>query len=117
MARLFRTFTGETKLLLDHVAMAESFFSRGKGLLGCSSLEPNQGLWIKPCNNIHTFFMKFSIDCIFVDRRMHVIKVIHDVKPFRIIGPYWKSHSVFEVNTGFAHRNNINVGDQFYVVS
>lgn len=117
MAKLYRTYPGNTQLLLENIEVAESFFSRGKGLLGRLNLEMQQGLWIKPCNNIHTFFMKFNIDCIFIDRQMHVTRVIHDVKPFRMLGPFWKSHSVIEASAGFAKNYNVNVGDQLYVVS
>lgn len=117
MAKLYRTHPGEAQLLLEKIELAESFMSRGKGLLGRKNMAENHGLWIKPCNNIHTFFMKFSIDCIFVDRSMHVTRVIHDVKPFRMVGPYWKSHSVIETKAGFAKKYNVNKGDQLYVVS
>ena len=55
---------------LTQLELAESFWQRGKGLLGHSKLEFDQALWIKPCNNIHTMFMRFSIDCIFLEKKL-----------------------------------------------
>ena len=56
------------KTVISNLEIARSFFERGQGLLGRSHLDPQAGLWIPRCNSIHTFFMKFSIDCIFLDK-------------------------------------------------
>lgn len=101
--------------LLARLEVAESFFARGKGLLGREKLDPDQGLWIKPCNNIHTFFMKFSIDCVFIDKQMKVQKVVANVSPWRLVGPVWKAYSVIELPSGFTSKASIEVGDQLYV--
>lgn len=122
MARLYR-LSGETalnsgaELLLDHLQLAESFWARGKGLLGKKALIEGEGLWINPCNNIHTWFMSMKIDCIFVDRRLCIYKIVQDIPSFRFVGPYWKAISVFEVAAGFSERKKLNVGDQLYVVN
>lgn len=125
MAKLYKTtadrssmnYNSGAELLLDNLEVAESLIKRGTGLLGRTHLEPNQALWIKPCNNIHTFFMKFAIDCIFVDRNLEIKKIVKTVKPFRMVGPYWKAHSVIETKAGFAEEKNLQIGDQLYVVS
>lgn len=109
--------TSTAQLLISEMTYAESFFDRAKGLLGRTQLADNAGLWIKPCNNIHTFFMKFSIDCIFVNDKLEVQKLFKTVKPFKIIGPVWKAKSVIEVNSGAIDKWNLNVGDQLYVVN
>ena len=83
MARLYKTscnkadqnFNSGAELLIEQLEIAESFWHRGVGLLGRAKLEENQALWIKPTNNIHTCFMKFSIDCIFVDRKLEIKKI------------------------------------------
>lgn len=117
MAKLYRTSSDGAELLADQLMIAESFWLRGKGLLGRQVISLNEALWIKPCNNIHTFFMKFSIDCIFVDRKMEVKKLVENIGPFRIIGPYWKTHSVIEVHSGFIRLKNLKIGDHLYVVN
>jgi uncharacterized membrane protein (UPF0127 family) len=125
MAKLYKTtadrssvnFNSGAELLIDNLEVAESLIKRGTGLLGRQGLDVSQALWIKPCNNIHTFFMKFAIDCIFVDRNLEIKKIVQKVKPFRMVGPYWKAYSVIETKAGFAEEKNLQIGDQLYVVS
>lgn len=117
MVKLYRIKSDGSELLVDDVEVAESFFARGKGLLGRKNLEPNTALWIKPCNNIHTFFMRFKIDCIFVDKKMKIERIASRVRPFKIVGPFWKASSVFETPEGLAEKWNLQVGDQLYVVN
>jgi uncharacterized protein len=117
MAKLYKTSNSGAELLLENLETAETFWARGKGLLGRSKMEESQALWIKPCNNIHTCFMNFKIDCIFLDSNMEIKEIIKDVVPFRFVGPFWKSTSVIEVQSGFAEIKNLKPGDQLYVVS
>lgn len=118
MAKLYKIKKDETsELLIENLELAESFFARGKGLLGRQQLSANTALWIKPCNNIHTFFMKFTIDCIFVNKQMKVERIASKVKPFRIVGPFWKATSVFETTEGLSEKLNLQIGDQLYVVN
>lgn len=105
------------ELIVDHLEQATSLFERGKGLLGRHDLEEKQGLWIKPCNNIHTFFMKFKIDCVFLDERLVIQRIASNMKPFRVAGPVWKARSVIEFKAGTAEKAGLAVGDQLYVVS
>lgn len=102
--------TRQTTLLRD-LEIAESFLARGRGLLGRATLGPEQGLWIKPCNNIHTWFMKFPIDCVFVDRDLIVRSLREDVGPWRLIWPQWSAHSVFELPAGSVRRLGIRIGE------
>ena len=118
MAKLYKIKHGDTaELLIENLELAESLFARGKGLLGRKSLAANNALWIKPCNNIHTCFMNFAIDCIFVNKKMQIEKIVSIVKPYKFVGPYWKSSSVVETAAGLAEKWNLQVGDQLYVVS
>lgn len=104
------------ELLIGNLEIAENLWQRGVGLLGRNKLDADQALWIKATNNIHTCFMKFSIDCIFIDRKLEIKKIVKAVPGFRLVGPYWKAHSVIEANAGFAESKNLKVGDQLYVV-
>jgi uncharacterized membrane protein (UPF0127 family) len=105
----------KNEIILNKLEIAESFFARGRGLLGRNDFNFGEGLWIRPCNNIHTLFMKFSIDCVFIDSKMRVTKIVHQLKPWRVVGPIWKSSSVIELPSGFAASKNIEVGDELYV--
>ena len=105
------------ELIVDHLEQAASLFERGKGLLGRHGLDEKQGLWIKPCNNIHTFFMKFKIDCVFLNEQMIILRIASNMKPFRVAGPVWKARSVIELKAGAADKAGLAIGDQLYVVS
>jgi len=118
MAKLYKTSSSSgAELLVKDLEIAESFFERGIGLLGRAQLLEGQALWIRPCNNIHTMFMKFSIDCIFLDRKLEVKKIAQNVKPFRLVGPFWRTTSVIEAPAGFVEQKKIQIGDHFYVVT
>jgi len=64
--------------------VAETFAERAKGLIGRRSLDPGRGLLIPRCNAIHTFFMRFPIDAIFLDRHGRVVKTVRNIRPWRL---------------------------------
>lgn len=103
------------QLIARQVLEARSFFARGKGLLGRSSLDEDSVMWIVPCNNIHTWFMKFPLDVVFVDRELFVKAIFQDLTPFRIVWPVWKAHSVFEFSAGKLKSFPLQLGDRLYV--
>ena len=105
----------KNQIVTDQLMIAESLFSRMKGLLGRKSLEPHEMLWINPCNSIHTFFMSFSIDCVFLNKEMKVCAIKHDVSPWRIILPIFAARSVIELPGGQAKALDFTLGDQLYV--
>ena len=107
--------TTNNQILLSNLDVAKSFWSRSKGLLGTKSLSENAGLWILRCNSIHTFFMNYPIDCIFVDSKLKVVSLVENIKPGRMVIPQWKANSVIEVTAGFIEKKNINLGDVLYV--
>ena len=113
MMKLENTTTQQK--LIPNLEVAKSFTSRGKGLLGRSSLAEDCALWIHHCNSIHTFFMKFAIDCVFVDKNLKVKAVYQDVRPWRLILPVWGASSVIEMASGTSRKLKISVGDQLNV--
>lgn len=99
---------GET--LASRVQLADDSASRNKGLLGRESMDSDEGLWIVPCPMIHTFFMKFPIDVVFLDKQLRVRRVIEDLKPWRLSPWVWSAHSVLEL-AGGALKGRVAVGD------
>ena len=94
------------------VEVADTFFSRLKGLLGRDTLEENKALFITPCNSIHTHFMKFPISVVFVDKEGIVKKVKHNVTPWKMVNAF-KAHSVYEINANFVNEDILpKVGDK-----
>jgi uncharacterized membrane protein (UPF0127 family) len=96
------------------IEVADSGGTRKKGLLGRTRLENGAGLWIIPTEAVHTFFMKFSIDLVYLDRKKRVTKVAHRVKPWRMSGS-WRGYSVVELPAGVAEEAQTEKGDQIEV--
>jgi len=101
--------------LISDLKVATSFWARGKGLLGLKSLGREEALWIHRCNSIHTFFMKFTIDCVFLDKKMRIKAIYSDVKPNRLIWPVFGARSVIELPAGRAKELNLQPGEQLHV--
>lgn len=92
------------------VEVAGSGETRRKGLLGRTGLEPGGGLWIVPCESVHTFFMRFPIDLVYLDRKNRVRKVRHAVGPWRL-SACLTAHSVLELPAGTARESGTVRGD------
>lgn len=103
------------KNILSHLLVAKDFVARTRGLLGLKELKERHGLWIHACPSIHTFFMKFPIDVVFVDEKL-VVKSIHQsVPPWRVVVGAFGSSSVFEMPAGTLSKELIETGDQLHV--
>ena len=77
--------------------VARTFRERARGLIGTKSLAPDEGLLIKKCNAIHTCFMAFPIDAYFLDRDGRVVKVVRNIRPWRLfVWGGWRSSQVLE---------------------
>lgn len=91
--------------------MAETFFKRIRGLLARKEFGKGEALIIKPCNSIHTFFMRFSIDVLFVDKNNAVIEAISNLRPFRVTRTYFNVVYVVELPEGVVESSSTCVGD------
>jgi uncharacterized protein len=96
--------------IADRVQKAGDARNRRKGLLGRTSLPKGEGLWIIPCEAVHTFWMRFSIDLIFIDRQGQVLKLRENVRPWRLCGCL-RAHSVIELPGGTIHETRTQRGD------
>lgn len=92
--------TNSGKELATHVTVAASLPARIRGLLGRNSLPEGEGLLIRPCKGIHTFFMKFPIDAVFLDRDNRVVALYKSLQPNRLTLIYLKANSVLELPAG-----------------
>ena len=101
--------------LADRVEVAVTRRDRRKGLLGRSGLEPASALIIAPCFSIHTMFMRFDIDAVFVDEDGRAVKVVPVMTPWRIaVDP--TAHAVVELPAGSLRDRQVNVGDRLYLL-
>lgn len=97
--------------LASCVEVANHGAQRRKGLLGRKTLSPGEGLWIVPCEAVHTFGMKFRIDLVYLDRNKRVKKVRNEVPPWRLSGCLL-AHSVLELAEGTVRRTQTRPGDR-----
>ena len=103
------------KVLIPNLHVAATTWARMQGLIGRSSLPINEALLIPRCNSVHTFFMRFAIDLVFVDAQMVVRKVVPNVKPRRVLLPVWQAKHVIEFSAGFLEINPIQIGERLHV--
>lgn len=97
-------------VVCDRCVVAASPFSRMKGLLGRSELRPGEGLLLRPASAIHTFFMRFPIDAVFLDRDWRVVGIAGDVAPWRTAGREG-AKAVLELPAGESARRGLRPGD------
>ena len=98
-------------VLGDHVEVADTSSKRQTGLLKHGSLEPGHGLWIVPCEGVHTFWMKFRIDVVFLSKKRKVLKIRKDMKQWRMAACL-TAHSVLELPAGTLEATGTSPGDQ-----
>jgi|SRR5450631_2824502 uncharacterized membrane protein (UPF0127 family) len=97
-------------VLANRLEVADSAPKRSKGLLGRVGLAPGEGLWIIPCESVHTFFMRFSIDLVYLDRKNKIKKVRSAVGAWRM-SACLSAHSVLELPAGTIHNTQTQPGD------
>lgn len=90
---------------------ARTWLTRAKGLLGRDRLGEGEALVIYPCQSVHSFFMRFSIDVLFLNKDLQVIGIKPEMRPFRLSRHMWKARYVVEVLGGAAADTGTKVGD------
>ena len=98
-------------VLATAAEVADTSAKRRTGLLKHERLAPGDGLWIMPCESVHTFFMKFAIDLVYLDRQKRVRKVRHAVPPWRL-SACLTAHSILELPAGTARETGTQAGDE-----
>ena len=99
------------KVLADKLTVADNFFSRSKGLLGKSALGKGEALHIIPCNSIHSCFMKFEFDAVFINKKNEVICMIENMPAWRFSEICFSANSVIELPAGTIKETETSVGD------
>ncbi len=102
-------------ILAENVEIAKSFWPRFKGLMGRGALAADEALLIVPCSSIHMFFMRFSIDAVYLDRLGRVICIDHSLKPWRIGSICRHVYAVLELPAGATAQSETVVGDNISV--
>ena len=103
-------------LVVKHLSIARSFFRRLKGLLGTNHLPQGEGLLIQPCNSVHSFFMRYPIDVLFLDSSSVVVKVVENMTAGRVAVAR-ASSAVLEVPAGTVASTKSKIGDQLHIIN
>ena len=98
-------------IVCERCTVAETPLRRMKGLLGRSELPVEEGLLLRPGSSIHTFFMRFPIDAVFLDRDLVVRKVADNMRPWRLAFARG-AHSVLEIAAGESRRRGLAPGQK-----
>jgi uncharacterized membrane protein (UPF0127 family) len=94
---------------------ADNLWTRMKGLIGSAPLKQGEGMLIVPCNSIHTHFMGFPIDVLYVDRAGKVVALDHAMKPWRFGRVHRHARYVIELPAGSLADAGVSVGDELQV--
>jgi uncharacterized membrane protein (UPF0127 family) len=95
--------------------VVESTFKRMRGLLGSDGLDAGTGMLINPAPSVHTFFMRFPIDVVFIGREKTIVGISHNVKPWRITSAR-KAVAALELPTGTAAASGLEIGQTLTIV-
>lgn len=104
--------TTKQACLAENAVFARTVSSRLIGLLNRASIKPGEALVIIPSNSIHTFFMRFNIDVVFIDKDNAVLKTIPQMRPFRLSPVVFKASSVIELPAGTIQTTQTQAGDK-----
>ncbi len=107
-----RTSAGTT--LAQHCIVARSAYSRMIGLLAHKSLPTGEGLLLEPCNQVHTFFMGFAIDVIFLAKDNTVLRT-SEMKPWRLSPLIWRARKIVELPAGTLRQHPVNAGERLEI--
>lgn len=99
------------RVIANRVLWAGTGAERRKGLLGRTEMSPDEGMYITPCECVHTFGMKFPIDVAFLDAEGRILRVHHALKPRRLSRLVFRADGVLELAAGRLQETNTEVGD------
>ena len=109
--------TSETACLAGRAEVANTFGSRLVGLLGRDRLPPGTGLVLQPSNSIHTLFMRFPIDVIFLDDQRRIVSIAAHVQPYRVAWGGWSARMAVELPAGTIEQFDLPLGSAIQLVS
>jgi uncharacterized protein len=105
------TVHSRARVVCPSCTVADSVGTRLRGLMGRKALAPGDGLLLRPSGSVHTCFMRFEIDVVFLDRDLEVVGVAPSVRPWRVRARRG-ARAVLELAGGEAARLEIRPGDQ-----
>ena len=102
-------------VLAERLRLAHTPWTRLRGLLGTKGLNPGEGLWLRPCRQIHMFGMRYAVDAVFLDARQRVVRALPDFAPGRVSPHVRDAESVLELPAGTVERAGLAEGTQVVI--
>jgi uncharacterized protein len=99
------------EVVVDECLVADTPVSRMRGLLGRNEFKPGEGLLLRPASSIHTCFMRFPIDVVFLDGGLRVLGISDELRPWRAASRRG-AHAVLELPAGESTRRELKIGEQ-----
>lgn len=103
--------TTKNATLADRATLASSPWRRMVGLLGRDRMEEGEALVLRPCSAVHTCFMRFPIDVVFLDKHGRVVRLYPEMVPFRFSPPVFGASSAVELPAGAIRRSGTELED------
>src|SRR5690349_1799372 len=103
------------RVIVPRLEIVRSLWAQTIGLLGRKQLPQDTGLWLEPCNSIHTFGMQFAIDVLFLDATGALLRAMPQVRPWRVCWPVRRARVVVEIPEGAIAARNIQVGARYQI--
>lgn len=115
---MYRVSEGESGIVVaDRLRSADTHWARLRGLLGTSRLAPGEGLWIRPCRQVHMFGMRYPIDVVFLDERLGVVHTIAGLAPWAMSPRIGAASSVIELPAGTLARVGVAAGGRLVIAN
>jgi uncharacterized membrane protein (UPF0127 family) len=108
---------GTDTFLADRLRVADTHWTRLRGLLGTSELAHGEGLWIRPCRQVHMFGMRYAIDVVFLDDATRIVGLTPDLRPWRVSPLVRAATSVLELPAGTIARAALREGQAITIAA
>ncbi len=97
-------------IVVSNVVEANNFFKRLKGLMFTKELSSQTAMYIRPCNGVHTYFMNYAIDVLYLDINNKIIAIDKDMKPWKLGRLHKNAVAVVELSNGMIEKNHVEIG-------
>lgn len=113
MAKYVKIYNERNNALVgDKIKVADSFWTRFKGLMMAPDLAEGEGLIITPCNSIHMMFMRYAIDALFIDKTNKIVAIYENLKPWiGLTKLYSNVVSVIELPANIVKKLDLKIED------
>ncbi len=113
--KIYKLKTANGDVLCEKMLVANTALTRMKGLMFSTELPGCDGLLFAPANSIHTFFMRYALDVLFLDKNFKIVKIVYDMTPWKMTLIYFRSYQVLEMRAGTL-KKNLNVGEKLEAI-